>query len=470
MKPRIALKHSLKLGTFALGLALMLATLCYGQANYQGAPHNVIYSNGYDTYGNDAFPEIANSDYTDVIVNFLTVDASVNSSCQITSQPNISPSDMQTLHNAGKTVLVSFGGADKVDQNTGEDYTSEAYQACSGNVDNLASQIANFVYANGFNGVDIDFEDSSAFNAGGAYDGVAFLTQLTDDLYYKLSQPPFFEQNIITHAPQTAYWLDDYNYPYPPYAQIFWNSGNEIAWFNNQTYNNCLNGGNTDCNATDKINNYTNIVYSVQIPSIKLVMGVPVSYCGTTAGDPPQCTGDGYIPWSSQDGNDMLTVISQLQQAFPDSFGGVMGWDFTLDSNQPDQWGYTWNYEMEISMNYYQQPWVGWNALTGLVLDSDYNGNLYTDSYSGAISQEWLFDGNTIADRQTHRLLDSSAAGAVYTNFANGGNYQNWQFFGNTIVDRQTGRCLESDYYGNVFANPCNGGDSQNWNVPGRHP
>jgi chitinase len=245
-----------------LGLALILTTLCYGQANYQGAPHNVIYSNGSDTYDNDAFPEIANSDYTDVIVNFITVDASVSSNCQFTSQPYISPSDMQTLHNAGKTVLVSFGGADNVNQNTGEDYTSEAYQACSGNVDNLASQIANFVYANGFNGVDIDFEDSSAFNAGGAYDGVAFLTELTDDLYYQLSQAPFFEQNIITHAPQTAYWLDDYNYPYPPYAQIFWNSGNEIAWFNNQTYNNCLNGGNTDCTATDKINNYTNPHYS----------------------------------------------------------------------------------------------------------------------------------------------------------------------------------------------------------------
>ena len=440
---------------------MLLTTLCHGQANYQGAPHNVIYSNGYDTDGNDAFPEIANSDYTDVIVNFLEVD----SNCQLTSPPYVSPSDMQTLHNAGKTVLVSFGGADDVDQNTGEDYTSEAYQVCSGNVGNLASQIANFVYANGFNGVDIDFEDTNAFENAAGYDGVAFLTQLTDDLYYQLSQPPFFEQNIITHAPQTAYWLDNYNYPYPPYVQIFWNSGNEIAWFNNQTYNNCLNGGNTDCTATDKINNYTNIVYSWQIPSIKLVVGVPVTYCGTTDRH-GNCTGDGYIPYSSQDGNDMGTVISQLENAFPDSFGGVMGWDFTLDSNQANQWGYSWNSEMESLLTYYQQPWVGWNALTGLVLDSDDNGNLYTDSYSGAISQEWLFYGNTIVDRQTHRSLDSSTAGAAYTNFANGGNYQNWQFFGNTIVDRQTGRCLDSDYNGNVSTNSCNGGDSQNWNVP----
>ena len=186
MKPRIALKSTMK--PIAIGLALMLTTLCYGQANHQGAPHNVIYSNGYDTYGNDAFPEIANSDYTDVIVNFLDVD----SNCQLTPGPTVSQSDMLTLHNAGKTVLVSFGGADDVNQNTGEDYTSEAYRACSGNVDNLAGQIASFVYADGFNGVDIDFEDTSAFQSAAGYDGVSFLTQLTDDLYFRMSQPPFF--------------------------------------------------------------------------------------------------------------------------------------------------------------------------------------------------------------------------------------------------------------------------------------
>lgn len=108
---------------------MLLTTLCYGQAALSGPPHNVIYSNGADQDGNDAFPELANSAYTDVIVNFLTVDASVNPNCQFAAQPYISPSDMQALHNAGKTVLVSFGGADN-DQNTGEDYTSEGYNAC----------------------------------------------------------------------------------------------------------------------------------------------------------------------------------------------------------------------------------------------------------------------------------------------------------------------------------------------------
>lgn len=85
-----------------LGLALMLTPLCHGQAAYYGPPHNVIYSNGAGSNGNDAFPELANTSYTDVIVNFLTVDT--NCQLQLNSPPNLSYVDMQALHAAGKTV------------------------------------------------------------------------------------------------------------------------------------------------------------------------------------------------------------------------------------------------------------------------------------------------------------------------------------------------------------------------------
>jgi len=462
MKPHIAFKHTLKSGSIALGLALMLlTTLSYGQANYEGPPHNVIYSNGADSSDNDAFPEIATSDYTDVIVNFLTVDTN----CQFMNQPAVSQSDMQTLHNAGKTVLVSFGNS-----------SSAAYRACSSQIQNLANGIANFVYANGFNGVDIDFEDTGAFDGSAGYDGVAFLTQLTNDLYGQLSQPPFFGQDIITHAPQTSYWLENYSYSAPPYVLVLAGTGNNIAWFNNQTYSNCP---PYDCNAQQKIDDYSAIIVNARIwtgqefRATRLVLGVPVSYCGTTDGQ-GNCTGNGYLPWFSQDGNDMNTVISQLQQAYPDQFGGVMGWDFTLDSNQIDQ-NDTWNREMEGSLLTNQRNWIGYNGPTGLCLDSNDNGNgtgsVYTDSCSGANSQNWKFIVNVILDPVTGLCLDSNdhgnGTGSVYTGSCNGGNYQNWEFFGNTIRDRQTGLCLDSNDNGNgtgsVYTDSCNGGYSQSW-------
>ena len=329
-------------------------------------------------------------------------------------------------------------------------------------MDNLASQIATFVTQNGFDGVDIDFEDTSGFDGTGGYDGVDFLTQLTDDLY---SQLPKY-QNIITHAPQTPYWLQNYNYQYPPYAQLYWNSGTEIAWFNNQTYSNCLNGGNTDCTAQDKIADYVNIVNSDAVPPTQLVVGVIVAYCGTTDNN-GNCTGDGYIPFNdpSGNGNDVATVISQLSADYQDKFGGVMGWNYTLDL-QCDSG--SWSQNVSSALEIIQPNWVGYNAQSGLCLDSNYNAfnlNVYADGCNATQipSQSWNFRRDTLVDSGTGLCLDSNYSGNVYTDSCNGGNYQNWQFFGSAIRNRQTGLCLDSDINGSVYTDACNGGNSQNW-------
>ena len=95
------------------------------------------------------------------------------------------------------------------------------------------NQIVSFVIGNGFNGVDIDCEDDNGFT--GTYDGIGFLRELTSGLYQALL--PSGQNIYITHAPQTPYW--DANSAYKgAYAQIWQQVGDQIAWINNQFYNN----------------------------------------------------------------------------------------------------------------------------------------------------------------------------------------------------------------------------------------
>src|SRR5262249_15700882 len=148
--------------------------------------------------------------YTDVIVSFVDPDPN----CNLGPNGNL-PYDIansiQMLHNAGKTVLVSLGGSNVPSGN---------YAACSAGPDpgeSLAYHLTQIVNNNRFDGVDIDFEDGSAFMGHANYDGVSFLTVLTGALHSLLPQ-----WSIITHAPQTPYWLTGQGYAYnaPPYALI----------------------------------------------------------------------------------------------------------------------------------------------------------------------------------------------------------------------------------------------------------
>jgi chitinase len=428
-----------------------LTRLCYGQsqANFQGPPHNVIYWNG-DT-SNGQLQTLASSAYTDVIVNFVVPDSNCNLSAGDPNNNGNLPGDIvnsiQTLHQAGKTVLVSFGDAN-----------SAAYKACyfNGPPAPIASgQLYTIVRNNGFDGVDIDFEDTSAFKGQAGYDGVAFLTQITNQLHDSLPQ-----WSIITHTPLESYWLqsevqnEPYIYPNPPYAEIFWNTGQNISWFNVQTYNDCYEEPDTDCTAQEKEANYQSIVNNFGVPSLKLVVGVPVSPDAANGGD-------GYIPLSdpSGSGNDVSTLIGTLDHDYPSQFGGVMGWNYLDDVNDDNG---NWSRDLAFVLGLTQGSWVGFNAGTTLCLDtSNYNannGNVYTDTCNGTTSQNWSFSVNTIVDSQTGFCLDSNYAGQVYTDPCNTGNFQNWEFFptgfGTVIFDRQTRLCLQ-DNNGTVVTAPC---------------
>jgi mannan endo-1,4-beta-mannosidase len=203
-------------------------------------------------------------------------------------------SNIQTLQNAGKNVLISFGGAT---------FPSSAYQSYAQDVEGLVGQIVNFVTSYGFNGVDIDYEDDAGFT--GTYEGIGFLSALTNGLVQALPSG----QNIITHAPQTPYW--DSNYYNAPYAQIWQQVGNQITWINNQFYNN----PDYDKDAATKVLWYQNV--AAIIGAQKLLVGAILDPTG----------GEGYITLDDMINN----VINPLKATFGSQFGGVMGWEFALD-------------------------------------------------------------------------------------------------------------------------------------------
>lgn len=173
----------------------------------------------------------------------------------------------------------------------------------------LVEQIVGYVIANGFSGVDIDYEDDNGFTGGldgtGVYDGVTFLIELTNALAQEL--PP--GQNIITHAPQPPYFDPSERYK-NAYTQIWQGTGNNISWFNCQFYNN----PRYSSSASTKVSSYE--TFAGTIGASELLMGVTL--------DP---AGSGYLPLDQFASH----VIAPLLQTFGSAFGGVMGWEFSYD-------------------------------------------------------------------------------------------------------------------------------------------
>ena len=257
-------------------------------------PRNVIY---FSSRANQIpLAGIGNLPYTDVIVAFLVPDDNLNLHGSGGAFNDNLQSGIQTLQNAGKNVLISLGG--------GAGFPSSAYESYAQNVNGLVEQLVGFVTSNGFNGVDIDYEDDAGFT--GTYDGTGFLIALTNGLAQALPSG----QNIITHAPQTPYW--DPNYNNAPYAEIWQGVGNQITWINNQFYNNPP----WDATPDLKVEWYDKIACITGAQ--KLMVGALVAAAGAD---------EGYIPLDQM----ISQVIMPLKDAWGSEFGGVMGWEFARD-------------------------------------------------------------------------------------------------------------------------------------------
>ena len=271
---------------------------------------NLIYYN--DNANQIPLAEIANLPYTDVIIGFL-VPGSDGTTLVGGGGPNGGAFDDQfrnnirILQNAGKRVLISVGGAT---------FPSSAYQNYYMSIfgiegEWLLEQIVNFVTDYNFDGVDIDYEDNAGFGDNRTYDGVDFLSRLTSALAQRLPSG----QNIITHAPQTPYWDSHSEFArggIAPYYQIWQNVGNQIDWVNNQFYNN----PDYDSSAERKIDKYQAV--AGLIGPQKLLLGAPLTADAA----------EGYLPLDQM----INDVIAPLTATYGTQFGGVMGWQFSLDT------------------------------------------------------------------------------------------------------------------------------------------
>ena len=268
---------------------------------------NVIYYN--DNANQISLAGIAKLPYTDVIIGFL-VPGSDGTTLVGGGGPNGGAFDDQLhnniriLQNAGRRVLISVGGAT---------FPSSAYQGSAAwdwGMALLARQIINFVADYNFDGVDIDYEDNTGFGDNRTYDGITFLSNLTTLLADHLPSG----RNIITHAPQTPYWDSHSEFAaggIAPYYQIWQNVGNQIAWVNNQFYSN----SDYDSTAARKVDKYQAV--AGLIGPQKLLLGAPLT---TDAAE-------GYLPLDQM----IHDVIAPLTGIYGTQFGGVMGWQFSLD-------------------------------------------------------------------------------------------------------------------------------------------
>ena len=100
----------------------------------------------------------------------------------------------------------------------------------------LVEKIATIVLEQDYDGVDIDFEQTSYFEPGTAASAESWLCTLTDGLRSELGS-----SYIITHAPQAPYlgasWEGTPNYPNGAYLQVEASCGDNIDWYNVQFYN-----------------------------------------------------------------------------------------------------------------------------------------------------------------------------------------------------------------------------------------
>lgn len=286
-------------------------------------PRNIIYALRQNT----PITGIIGSDFTHVILCFLLpqTNGTVAPSWelqQFLAKPNL----VSQLQEGGKRkVMVSLGG---------ENVPAGGWQAMAANLPAAAASIVSFLNTYGLDGIDIDYEDTNAFTnpTAAGYDPVAFLANLSQAVK-KASGT-----SLVSHAPQPPYLYPNAypSYPEGPYQRVMAAAQNSIDWLNIQYYNNPWYVGASAAEQQQKVAGLSGGGFpssiadlSISIPPEKLVLGRITS---TDNG------GSGYLDAATT----AASLVQPLKQRFGSRFGGVMGWEFSLNTTSPanvNAWG-----------------------------------------------------------------------------------------------------------------------------------
>ncbi|KAF7308782.1 Glycoside hydrolase family 18 protein [Mycena kentingensis (nom. inval.)] len=227
------------------------------------APHWVVYGDKF-VPGLTGPPAVsAISGFNVFVLSFLLVAGAWDKAFEWTSLTAAQRASIKSQYNAaGIKLMVSAFGSTDVPTSSGLNPTT------------LATTMANWVIQWGLDGIDVDYEDFNAFDAGNG-SAEQWLITFTTQLRKILPQGTY----IITHAP-VAPWFAPNRWGGGGYLRVHQAVGSLIDWYNVQFYNQGANEYTTCANLLNTSSStWPNTalfqIAASGVPLSKLVIGKP---------------------------------------------------------------------------------------------------------------------------------------------------------------------------------------------------
>ncbi|KZT52238.1 glycoside hydrolase family 18 protein [Calocera cornea HHB12733] len=266
----------------------------------QAAPHWVAYSDEWVSGENGPPDASVIAGFNVFVLSFLMTSGPADQALEWTLIDAATRTSVKAQYAAaGIKLLVSAFGSTDAPTSDGEDPTT------------LAQSMAAWVQEYDLDGIDIDYEDFNAFNAG-TDAAVTWLVTFTQALRAELPSG----QYIITHAP-VAPWFSEAKYPAGSYLDVDAQAGTDIDWYNIQFYNQGTTeyttcAGLLTASSTTWPNTALFQIEAAGVSLNKLVIGKPADTADAT---------NGYIAPAT-----LATCVEQAQSEGWEA--GVMTWEY----------------------------------------------------------------------------------------------------------------------------------------------